>query len=290
MYQQSITHINRTAIVIAIDSSISMQEWTTLHNTPMRKMEAASIIANFIIDELTLRTTRGEEVRNYYDIMVIAYSGDGVEVVVGDEHGGMIGISHLVENTPQPKCYHINQECNQERGISTPITLHEWVSPKACGTTPTYEAFSHIKRVLSDWCDNPHNKESFPPLVINISDGGCSDADEAEMLDIARDIRELSTADGATLLVNIYLSASDRQESSPIIFPSECSVISKDDDCQMLYKMSSTLPTEVEWVIEEMKRDRGVAPYKCFARNASICEILAIADIGTEGYHGIKYR
>jgi hypothetical protein len=289
MYQQSITHINRTAIVIAIDSSISMQEWTTLHNTPMRKMEAASIIANFIIDELTLRTTRGEEVRNYYDIMVIAYSGDGVEVVVGDEHGGMIGISHLVENTPQPKCYHINQECNQERGISTPITLHEWVSPKACGTTPIYEAFSHIKRVLSDWCDNPHNRDSFPPLVINISDGGCNDADYNDIVDIAKDIKELHTFDGSTLFVNIYLATDEGQNNCSLVFPEEEETIA-DEQERLLYEMSSTLPEELEHVIYELSRHKCHRARKCFARNASICEVLAFANIGTEGCMGIKHR
>ena len=290
MYQQSINHIHRSAVVIAIDCSLSMLSYTHLHGSRMRKIDAATLIANYAIDELVARATRGNEVRNYYDIAVISYSGDGVETIIGNEYGEFIDIKPLVEHTPQPTLYTIEQQDSKGELKTTPITLHEWVKPKACGDTPMYEALISIKNLLSDWCDNPHNRESFPPLVINISDGGYSDADENEILDIARDIQELSTADGSTLFVNIHLATESDNTNHCLVFATDSDMISMDEEDALLYKMSSILPSELERVITELTGRKRRTLFRCFARNASICEVLAMADIGTEGCHGIKYR
>ena len=154
----------------------------------MRKMEAASLIANFAIDELLVRASRANEVRNYYDIAVVGYSGDGVEMIIGDENDSLTDIKSLMERRPQPRRYNIIQQDTDGNMVSAPITLHEWVEPKACGSSPMYEALIQVKRLIADWCDNPHHRYCFPPLVINISDGGCSDAEYDELIDIAKDI------------------------------------------------------------------------------------------------------
>ena len=289
MYQRGITHLNRSAVIIAIDCSLSMQDWCYLHNTRMRKMDAASLIANFALDELVVRATRGNDIRNYYDIAVIGYSGDGVEVLHGDENSQLANIKSLFESLPQPTCYNIVQQDSNGNKVSVPLTLHEWVEPKACGTSPMYEAMVQIKSMLTDWCDNPHNRDSFPPLVINISDGGCNDADYNDIVDIAKDIKELHTFDGSTLFVNIYLATDEGQNNCSIVFPEEEETIA-DEQERLLYEMSSTLPEELEHVIYELSRHKCHRARKCFARNASICEVLAFANIGTEGCMGIKHR
>lgn len=289
MYQRGITHLNRSAVIIAIDCSLSMQDWCYLHNTRMRKMEAASLIANFALDELVVRATRGNEIRNYYDIAVLGYSGDGVEMLIGNENGHMTDIKSLIESMPQPTCYNIVQQDSNGKSIAAPITLHEWVKPKACGSSPMYEALIQIKSMLTDWCDNPHNKDCFPPIVINISDGGCNDADYDDVLDIATDIKELHTSDGSTIFVNIYLSSDGDGKNNNLIFPCD-DEITDDDEESLLYNMSSHLPKELEHVIYELCRHKCKKTCRCFARNASICEVLALADIGTEGCMGIKYR
>lgn len=290
MYRQGITHIHRSAVIIAIDGSLSMQDYTHLHGTQMRKMDAATLIANFAIDELVVRATRANQVRDYYDIAVIYYSGDGVETVIGNENGDFIEIKPLVEQMPQPTIYHIIQQDSNNEQRTTPLTLHEWVRPKACGSTPMYEALAQIKSMLRDWCDNPHNKDSFPPLVINISDGGCNDADDSEILNLSEEIRELHTTDGNCIFVNIHLATDDAKQNHSLIFPTFEELIADDQEGLTLYKMSSTLPAELEMVIHELTGHKSNQPCKCFARNASICEVLAMADIGTEGCQGIKYR
>lgn len=283
MYQHSITRTSHSAIVIAIDCSISMQEWTTFYRTRMRKMEVASLIANFAIDELVTRSTRAGDIRNYYDIAVFQYSGDGIEPVIASEDNNMVNISTLQDRMPLPVCYNIRQENDN----IIPISLNGWTTPKASGTAPMYEALAHIKNLVSKWCSDTFNRNSFPPIVINITDGCCSDAEDAELLDIASEIKSIGTYDGTALLLNVYL-ANEADYSEQIQFPLVCDNFSEDHDCQLLYNMSSILPDELEVLIRDVYGYEVKREYKCFARNASICDILTLVDIGTD--RCIKYR
>lgn len=281
MYRRSITRLSRTAIVIAIDSSVSMQEWTMFYNTRMRKMDVASLIANFAIDELVTRSTRTGDIRDYYDIAVLRYSGDGIEPILADENNGMIHINSLYDKFPQPISYNIEQENEDGTRCTIPITLHEWATPKAYGTAPMYETLVHIKSLVMRWCNDSINRRNFPPMVINITDGCCSDADDAELIDIATEIQSLETRDGATLLLNIYL-ANEEDNTASVILPSMLEDVCGDDhDCELLYNMSSTLPEDLEYMMRNIDGGASKRPHKCFARNAAICEILTLTDIGT---------
>lgn len=265
-----------------------MQEWTTFHNTRMRKMDAAALIANFTIDELVMRSTRSGTIRDYYDISVIQYSGEGVEPIIANEDDGLLHIIHLQDTMPQPVCYNIVQLEDDGTQSIIPITLHEWVKPVAQGISPMYEAMIHIKSLVSKWCEDRINRNSFPPIVINITDGCCGDAEEDELCDITNEIGNIGTRDGTTLIFNVQLTDVESANCQSIIFPSLNSEIDLDGDGQMLYNMSSDFPWELEPNIDEMMDGSRKGPYKCFARNASICEILAITDIGTDNCS--KYR
>lgn len=281
MYKHCITRTSRSAIVIAIDSSISMQEWTKFYNTRMRKMEVASLITNFVIDEIIMRSTRAGLIRDYYDIAIIRYSGDGIESILTNEDGGMIHINQLSDMMPQPVCYDITYGACCDAQTTIPLSLHEWITPKAYGTSPMYEALAHIRDMLTLWCDDHINRNSFPPMVINISAGCCSDAEDTELLDIASQIQKIGTNDGNTLMLNIYL-ADEYDDLDNILFPSTYNIFSDNHDCQMLSDMSSNLPSELEYIVTEIGGYKHSGGYKCFACNASIFELLMIADIGTE--------
>lgn len=288
IYQQRINHHARTAIVIAIDGSVSMQNWTMLHHTRMRKSEAAALIANFIIDELIVRACRGSEIRNYYDVAVIGYSGNGVESLLPSDENNFSAIDHLYEHLPQPKCYHINQEVDDGTLISMPITLHQWIKPSTCGTTPMYEALAHIKWMLSNWCMHRDNRDSFPPLLINITDGGFNDANEHEVIDIAKEIQQISTRDGNVLVFNIHLATEGEGDSVCEQFPTEQCFNTSDPECLALFNMSSTLPDVMEDIVAQMYSLTEAGRYRCFARNSTICEVINLIDLGTEGPHSLR--
>ena len=77
-YTQSITRRHRTAFVLAIDQSGSMVEELEFRGRRTSKAAAVAEVANSLLSDLLLRATREGEVRDYYDIAVVGYSGEGV--------------------------------------------------------------------------------------------------------------------------------------------------------------------------------------------------------------------
>ena len=71
MYSQEITRQHRTAFILALDRSGSMQESVRFGKKVMSKAEAVSIIANALITELIDRCRRTDSLRNYYDVAVV---------------------------------------------------------------------------------------------------------------------------------------------------------------------------------------------------------------------------
>lgn len=288
MYQKLISHRNRAAIVILIDGSVSMKKWTKIKEMPIRKSEVAAMVANFIIDELLVRATRNHEVRNYYDIAAIGYSGNGIESLLPGDGDGFTAIDRLAEYTPQLKHHFIDHKTPDNRYINASFMLHPWVEPTAVGSTPMYDALVHVKDLVSQWCANPDNQDSFPPLVFHITDGDCGDACDNDMLDIAERLTNTHTNDGNTLFINVHLSSSDDSGNYCEIFPAEKTFYTDDPDRMLLFRMSSAIPKSLEPAISDMLHRRYRGTYRAVAFNASVCEILSVINIGSESinrYH-----
>lgn len=75
MYTQSITRSHRTAFILAIDQSGSMAEKLLFRGRQTTKAEAVAEVTNRLLFELIERARRSDEVRDYYDIAVLGYSG-----------------------------------------------------------------------------------------------------------------------------------------------------------------------------------------------------------------------
>lgn len=288
MYQQFVTHRNRTAIILVIDGSVSMKGRLRINSQPMPMSEVAAMVANFIIDELVERARRNKRVRNYYDIAAIGYSGDGIESLLPGDGDGLISVERLAEYMPQPRTYVVEQKTPEGVSVYAHFQLHSWIEPKAKGSTPMYDALVTVKDMVEEWCDNSDNHDSFPPLVIHISNGDCSDAGEEELLDIAKRITATHTNDGNTLFVNLYLSPSNEDDDFSLIFPSETIFHSNDPDKRILFKMSSVVPKSLEPVIYDMLHQRYRGPYRAVAFNASVCEILSIINIGSSSVNDFR--
>lgn len=289
MYQQYITHINRTAVVILIDRSLSMKKMTTVGTTQMSKAEVAAIICNFIVDELLIRATRNHKVRYYFDVAAIGYSGEGVEWLLPAPNEGFIAIDRLAEFRPQPETIYIDQITPEGELIKAPIIINPWVSPHASGSTPMYDALVTVKDIVGAWCSNPDNRDSFPPLAFHIADGDCSDADEEALIEIAQRIKKLSTRDGNTLLINVHLSSTDMVDEFCEVFPAEDTFFTREPEQMMLFRMSSVIPECMEPVIKDMLHPRTRSPYRAIAFNADVCQLLSIINIGSESINSIKY-
>ena len=277
MYTQEITRRHRAAFVLVLDRSGSMQERIRLGRMNITRAEAVTLMANALITELIDRCRRTDSLRNYYDIAVVGYGNDEVEMLLGKS--GFISIAELADMAPAKSDISIEEELSDGSSAMVAHSIMQWLSPKAEGKTPMYEAMLRVRDLVKDWCDKEQNKESFPPIVINITDGESSDCDDRELCDICSQIRRTATDDGNTLLLNIHISANNTIPS--MVFPMAEELATADRYAHTLAECSSIMPEAFAEAIHSLKGAGAVPPYYGMGYNATIVELLSIINIGS---------
>src|SRR5207253_732665 len=146
-----------------------------------------------------------------------------------------------------------------------------WFEPIAGGRTPMCEALGEATAALESFI--ARFPGSFPPLVINISDGKPTDG-HPEMA--ASRLRNLTTTDGNVLILNAHLSSTP---AHPIEFPSQESEL-PDSEALILFRMSSTLPPK----LRDAAQAEGFGVNdgtRGFVFNADLVSVIRFLDIGT---------
>lgn len=278
MYTQEITRTHRTAFVIAIDQSSSMQESVVVNSRRMTKAEAVANITNRLIDELVMRARRDDGVRNYYDIAVIGYGNDKVYPLLGDTLDFLpvnIVAGRRVEHR-RLTYEHILP--SGETAVATE-TVPMWIEPYAAGSTPMYEMLSAATALVEHWCAEPLNADSFPPTVFNITDGEPTDCDSVQLREAASRLKATATADGSTLLVNVHISTNPARRS--LIFPRTDELGADDRHARLLAEISSRVPETMNDSVRRFRGDFALPPFVAMSYNASVTEALAMLDIGS---------
>jgi hypothetical protein len=277
MYSQEITRQHRTAFILALDRSGSMQESVRFGKKVMSKAEAVSIIANALITELIDRCRRTDSLRNYYDVAVVGYSNDNIEMLLGRD--GMLSIDDLSRISPRRRTLSDEEQLSEQNSAIFQHSLDEWFTPHAEGNTPMYEAMLRVRDLAKEWCEKSENRQSFPPVVINITDGEASDCDDNELRDICEQIKRIATDDGNVLLINIHISTDSTLPA--IIFPMAEELTGAGRYSRLLAECSSVMPSAFDSAICEMKGRGATPPFFGMGYNASIIELLSMVNIGS---------
>lgn len=277
MYSQEITRQHRTAFILALDRSGSMQESVRFGKKVMSKAEAVSIIANALITELIDRCRRTDSLRNYYDVAVVGYSNDNIEMLLGRD--GMLSIDDLSRISPRRRTLSDEEQLSEQNSAIFQHSLDEWFTPHAEGNTPMYEAMLRVRDLAKEWCEKSENRQSFPPVVINITDGEASDCDDNELRDICEQIKRIATDDGNVLLINIHISTDSTLPA--IIFPMAEELTGAGRYSRLLAECSSIMPSAFDSAICEMKGRGATPPFFGMGYNASIIELLSMVNIGS---------
>lgn len=280
MYTAPITRKQKAAIILLIDQSGSMQEIINFQRSRMSKAEAASYFANLLIEELINRSRRNDGVYDYFDIMVLGYHGEVVESLISDKIEFQ-PISRLYFKVVASKTHYIERKIpNTDNYVSAAISYKCWVTPKAEDSTPMFTALMQCEKAAKRWSSRPEHRNSFPLLVINITDGEASDSDNMMLLNISERIKSISTADGNTLFFNIHLATSEDSEQI-VKFPSLSEKLPENRLTQLLYDMSSTLPDCYNDIISEIKGNLCTPPFKAMCYNCSGEDLIKILSIGS---------
>jgi hypothetical protein len=269
-YDRRIDREHPSLVLLLLDQSGSMS--ATMGGDHRTRAEAVADAVNSVLFELVLRCVKDadEGPRHYYDVGVVGYAiRDQVGSVLGGELAGRRVVSSI-DLAEHP--LRLEEAVGDGgRTVRTPV----WVEPLAVGSTPMCEAFDLAGTICAEWIEeHPH---SFPPVVINLTDGVANDGDPAEWVER---LTRLSTTDGSLLLFNASIAT---EAGGAIAFPSDADGLPS-DAAKALFALSSPLPPFMVDAAASSGHD-VTAGARGFVHNADVSSILSFLRIGTATVH-----
>ena len=203
------------------------------------KKNAAADAVNRTIQAIAMRCSQGEEVRDYFHIGAIGYKtdGNGNPILNSVLNGTNLEEPYLpisaVADIARTEKRPVKESDGAGGLVEVDKTFAIWVEPEAEFGTPMSEAFGAAHKAIKTRATEYRN--SYPPILINISDGEPSDGEPTQ---IAGEIMGEKTVHGNALIFNIHLSD---KSAIPIAYPSTKEGL--DAFGKMLFEMSSELPS-----------------------------------------------
>ena len=315
-YEASIDRANPGCFLFLVDQSNSMSQ--PLAGQPdLSKMNAAADAVNRVLDNLAQRCSRGADIRDYFDLGVLGY-GHALEVPYDDskdyyflDENEVVRMRDKRDNSWKAGPFYeekiisvfpgtepeypflpvgrvvdvaevedrvIRESDGAGGAMEVPRKMPVWLQPHSGAQTPMCEALRLAEAAVRGWV--AQHPSSYPPIVINISDGNASDGNPEP---IAQQIMALATTDGNALMFNCHLS---ERNSSPSQYPdSERSL--QDDYARQMFRMSSVLPP----ASRDHAVNLGIAvseSSRCCVFNADMVSLVQFLDIGTRGPSNLR--
>ena len=282
-YSADISRSNPGCFLFLVDRSGSMED--ALGGQPgQRKMDQAADAINRILDAVSQRCSQGMDVRDYFHVAVLGYHTD--------ERGTPIVTSALQGTTPEAPFLLISQAVETAEVVERMVRESDgaggvievarrfpvWLQPHAEYGTPMCTALQYASQALETWIGQ--FPDSFPPIVINVSDGNSTDGDPEPL---AHHIMKFQTSDGNALVFNVHLS---EIATMPIQFPDSEEGL-PDELAVRLFRMSSFLPEASRALAASL--DLRVSPEsRGFVFNADMTSLVQFLDIGTRGPSNVE--
>ena len=281
-YSQEISRDRRGVFLFLIDQSRSMDKEFS-RDEAGSSVNRATVVAdalNSTLEELVNRCMRDEGVRDYFDIGIIGYGRTHRPEFCwrkGLAGQKLVSISEVAANAEIEEREVVTVVRGQP--VTEQVTVSRWVEAVAGESTPMNGAFRLAIATLEEWIYS--HPTSFPPVVINITDGMANDvSSEDELLATAQRMTGLKTSDGNVLLINCHISGGNE---APVLFPWNPMQLPRDPYAKLLFDMSSELSQRHRAIICEIfERDLESTPtIRGMAFNADAVALVKLLDIGT---------
>jgi hypothetical protein len=246
----------------------------------MTMAEAAARIVNRQINELVLRCIKTTEVRHYYDIAVIGYGTSAYSGWTGALEGRDFVSPEELRDNPSKKII-TREEKRTRKGIAVKeVEKVQWIEPRHDGSwTHVHEAFDRAKCLLERWMYEHHDKDCYPPTIINITDGEFNGATKEEVLQQANELKSMFTNDGNVILFNIHFTANKSNEE--VVCPINKRELNGNTYAETLFDMSSLLPLRYNADIDKYLNDSRHGRHVAMGVNADATTLIKLMDIGT---------
>ncbi len=278
MYERDISRRDPGCVVFLLDRSDSMkQPWGNSRET---MAEGAARALNETLLEL-LFTSQGEpgKARHYFDVGIFGYGlrpvagGEGVEPAFGGKLAGqaLVALPDLRDNPIA-----VRETPSVDAG-APPSRVPVWVEAVYGHRTPMCEAVAVAGAHVYEWASA--HPDSFPPIIINITDGMVTDSpyEGADLDEWAKRLTNIATSDGPALLFNIFLSPAGT--ANPVMFPATDYALPPPGPD--LFRISSMLPPPM--IANAHSTGIAVEPgARGFGFNADATNLIRFLEVGTK--------
>ncbi|MFZ4617215.1 MAG: hypothetical protein ACOYM2_13590 [Rectinemataceae bacterium] len=256
-YTRAISRADPTLIVFLLDRSGSMGD---NYARGLTKAEFLARTVDKTLMELAVRCNKADGTRDYFHIACIGYNDGKIGSAFSSPLDGedWLPISRVAASP-----------IGLVKGIDG-SQIPNWVRTVSDGDTPMKAAFEHSCRLVARWCDG--HPRSYPPTIINVSDGQSTDGDPSGTASI---LRQLHTEDGECLVYNLHVSSAGGIES---VFPDSAAGL--DEHGKLLYSMSSQFPPHLVERAQALRMPVNPAS-RFFAYGAGTEVVTSFFDLGT---------
>jgi hypothetical protein len=271
-YSAEVSRTHPSCFLFLIDRSGSMSDPFSGGAEGKKKADGVADAINRLLQNLVIKCAKSEGVRDYYHVGVIGY-GDRVGPAFEGALAGqeLVPISQVADQPARVEDRTRKVDDGAGGLVDQTIKFPIWFDPVSHGGTPMCQALDRARQILTDWVGQ--NPDSYPPIVVNITDGEATDGDPRPN---AEALRQVATSDGNVLLFNCHLSSA---AATPVLFPGSAAGL-PDPYAEQLFQMSSVLPSRLREAAQAEGYAVGDQP-RGFAFNADLVELIRFLDIGT---------
>ncbi len=267
-YGAAISRKNPGCLVFLVDQSGSMDQ--PIANGAGAKKQVVADAINRLLYDTVLRCSKEDGVRPYFDVGVWTYGGEGEVRRAFD--ADLLSIRDVAERVARTETRRRRVPDGAGGVYEEEMELPIWFDPVADGATPMHAAFNEVVVPLTNWVRQ--HPRSFPPIVINLTDGAYSDETPAP---VVRQLMDMGTADGTVLVLNCHIT---QHTGMTVPFPSDHQATGLSGLAHELFDISSPLP-------EPMLRRAQAKGYpvepgaRGYVFNADQVALIDFLDVGT---------
>ena len=267
---------NPMAVLFVVDQSGSMSD--IMPKSGNRKADQVATVINRMFSELITKAKKQDGVRDYYEVGVIGYGSEGVyNALQGSLSQQILNPISKIASNPLRIEERMNEVVTATGDlVQIPEKFSIWFDPVASGGTPMSGAMTLAAQTIAPWCDAHQN--SFPPVVIHITDGEYGDGDPSQIAEI---LKSMTTNDGNVLLCNLHISS---EGSASIAFPDSSSNL-PNDFSKTLFNMSSVIPESMHQSVKDILGSAisVTSDTRFFTFNGNEVDIVKFLRVGTQG-------
>jgi hypothetical protein len=281
-YAAEISRLHPTCLLFLIDQSASMEDPFGGDVGPDgagleapgagSKAQSVADAINRLLSTLVIRATKAEGVRHYFDVGVLGYGSKVGPAFDGPLAGrSLVSIEDIYANPARVEERTRKVPDGAGGLVEEQFKLPIWFDPVSVNGTPMCAALRLAASILEPWVLD--HAASYPPIVINLTDGESTDGDPTQP---AEELRRLATDDGNVLVLNCHLSS---KKGPKLLFPDSETNLA-DTFARRLFGMSSVLP---EGLLAVAQREGFAAGEQArgFVFNGDLVDAIRFLDIGT---------